>query len=201
MRNLARGFTDENGKFRPTGGQGTSSREKTIETEGVSMQELGKGTVALNVDDPLAETKTKRRKQAMILKLDDNDAIITKPEIEWMRKWLNNSFGSGIDVTDQEFVDAIKEKIPENPDGFRITPEQTTQGIEFLRKATRRSPNKDRFGDRERDIIENFKEFRLIDWFDANPNTTFFVPLWRVESDDGNTFEYYFAGGEVNITG
>ncbi len=68
MKKLAKGFTDENGKFRPTGGKGTSSREKSIETEGVSMQELGKGTVALNVDDPLAETKTKRRKQAMILK-------------------------------------------------------------------------------------------------------------------------------------
>lgn len=199
---MAKGFTDDKGRFRPTGNNGgTSSREKTIEPEGVTIEELGKGTVALNVVDPLAESKTKRRKQAMILKLDDTDAIITKPEIEWMRKWLNNSFGSGIDVSDQEFVDAVREKIPENPDGFRITPEQTTQGIEFLRKATRRSPNKDRFGERERDIIENFKEFRIIDWFDANPNVTFFVPLWRVESDDGDTFEYYFSGGEVNITG
>ncbi len=228
---MAKGFTDDKGKFRPTGNNGgKSSRSKSIEPEGKVLTEndveipksllegnatieevedfveeelsaeLGVGTIALNVDDPLAEKNTKRKKQAMTLKLDDNDAIITKREIEWMRKWLNNSFG-GAEVTDQEFVDTIREKVPENPDGFRITPEQTTQGIDFLRKATRRSPNRQRFGDRERDVILNFKEFRIIDWFDANPNVNFFVPLWRVESTDGDTFEYYFAGGEVNITG
>jgi len=195
---MAKGFTDDKGKFHPTGNNGSkSSREKSIETEGVPLEELGKGTVALNVDDPLAESKTQRRKQAMILKLDETEAIITKPEIEWMRKWLNNSFGSGTDVTDEEFIQAIRDKVPENPDGFRLTPEQTTQGIDFLRK----KKNQKNFGERELDVVENFKEFRLIDWFDANPNVTFFVPLWRVESDDGNTFEYYVSGGEVNITG
>jgi len=195
---MAKGFTDDKGKFRPTGNNGgKSSREKSIETEGVPLEELGKGTVALNVDDPLAESKTQRRKQAMILKLDETEAIITKPEIEWMRKWLNNSFGSGTDVTDEEFIQAIRDKVPENPDGFRLTPEQTTQGIDFLRK----KKNQKNFGERELNVVENFKEFRLIDWFDANPNVTFFVPLWRVESDDGNTFEYYVSGGEVNITG
>lgn len=228
---MAKGFTDDKGKFRPTGNNGSkSSKTKSIEPEGTKVftennveipesllnetasvdevlgfveeeleaeqKKLGKGTVALNITDPLAETKTARRKQAMTLKLDDEDSIITKQEIEWMRKFLNDSFGTST-VSDEDFIETIKDKVANSPEGFRITPEQTTQGLDFLRK----SKNKKFFGDREMDILENFKEFRLIDWFDAGNATTFFVPLWRVESTDGNSFEYYFAGGEVNITG
>lgn len=221
---MAKGFKDSKGNFRPTDNNGTSSKEKSIDViEGMTLaeqreaeilmsdkvreafmegeefaeeQKFGKGTVALNITDPLAETKTARRKQAMVLKLDDVDSIITKQEIEWMRKFLNDSFGNAGDV-DQDFVDSIRDKVDNNPDGFRITPEQTTQGLDFLRK----TKNQKSFGEREKDILENFKEFRLIGWQDAGRANTFFVPLWRVESTDGNSFEYYFAGGEVEITG
>jgi len=221
---MAKGFKKD-GKFRPTdNSSGNSSREKSVDViEGMTLseqreaeilmsdkvreafmegeefaqeQKFGKGTVALNITDPLAETKTARRKQAMVLKLDDEDSIVTKPEIEWMRKFLNDSFGNTGDV-DQDFVDSIKDKVDNNPDGFRITPEQTTQGLDFLRK----TKNQKVFSEREKDILENFKEFRLIGWQDASSGSTFFVPLWKVESTDGNSFEYYFAGGEVEITG
>ena len=34
---MAKGFTDSSGKFRPTGNNGTSSRDKSMESEGMKM--------------------------------------------------------------------------------------------------------------------------------------------------------------------
>jgi hypothetical protein len=85
-------------------------------------------------------------------------------------------------------------------DGWKLTPEQTEKGLNFLMKqwkgksgaVSKNSP----YGYREEDVLANFKEFRLTGFYDtatAEANRIgihYYQPIYSVISKDGAGFEY-----------
>ena len=148
--------------------------------------------IELNVKEPLEETNTARRKGAMLMKLSNEKSVLSEPEINWMKKFINGSFGLA-QPNDKEFIDKMINKINES-DGFMISPELNQKGIDFLRK------NKNKLSAREKNIIDDFdfftfEGFNSPDNFGRNQQ-----PIWRVNSKPhGNVsdaFEYQWYGGE-----
>ncbi len=89
---------------------------------------------------------------------------------------------------------------------FKLTPEQTKKGFDFLdnRRRTPRGVERKNnpFGAREEAVLDNFDRFEVTEFFDAgNQFVKFHVPLFTVIAKDGSTFQYHFSGGKVNIVG
>lgn len=95
---------------------------------------------------------------------------------------------------------------------WKITKEQTIKGLNYLKNQWKTPKGLERknnpFGYRETEVIENFKNFELIGFFDtANQyqnelGIKFFVPIYRVNSKKGNYFEYYCTGiNKIIISG
>lgn len=97
-------------------------------------------------------------------------------------------------------------------DGFKLTPEQTQKGYKWLMNQWK-SPKTgivrktNPFGYREENVLEKFKEFKLIDFID---NVTPFQreigiknyqPVYRVIAKDGSSFQYYNKAGIPKIIG
>jgi hypothetical protein len=145
-----------------------------------------------NVKDPLDETNTDRRKKAFQIKLSDDKSILSEPEINWMKKFLNNTFGMA-KPTDEGFKAMITDKISE-AGGFRISPELNQKGIDFLRK------HKRKLSQRENLIIDNFDHFTFEEFSDPDNFGNSLQPVWRVHSTPTNgqsdDFEYQWIGGQ-----
>ena len=189
---MVKGFTKD-GKFRPTDNNGgTSSRDKSVESSGMVMKQQKN----LNIEDPLSESNATRKQQAMLQKLGFAELPLSNREIEWIKNTMNRESEPS---NRSEFADEIQEKLGDNEDGFPIDEQANNKGEEFLK---RKQIFDKVLGQREQAVVEDFKEFRLVEFFDSgNQHVTFFVPLWRAVANDGSSFEYYFSGGEVNITG
>lgn len=86
-----------------------------------------------------------------------------------------------------------------------ISPEQTEKGLSWLLNQWKTPAGKERknnpFGYREQDILDNFDRFALVDFYDAGRFCSFFVPVYRVISRSGASFEYYYNGGQIQIIG
>lgn len=128
-------------------------------------------------------------------------------------------------ITEQEILNArmrangykkVKDKslleIPE--DGLKITPKQTKKGLKWLLNLWKTPKDKERlnnpFGYREEEVLKNFKEFRLVDWYDDTTSYAVdrgfhnYLPVYRVIAKDDSYFEYVpntKEYGKVNITG
>lgn len=190
---MARGFTDKSGTFRPTdNSSGTSSREKTLETSGTVIKKQKN----LDIENPLGESSSIRKQEAMLQKLGFPEMELSNREIDWIKNTMNRESEP---AESSDFADAIQEKLAENEDGYAIDEQANEKGEEFLK----RKPIFERvLGQREQAVVEDFKEFRLFEFFDSgNQFVTFYVPHWRAVANDGSSFEYYFSGGEVHITG
>ena len=146
----------------------------------------------LNVKDPLDETNTDRRKKAFQTKLSDDKSILSEPEINWMKKFLNNTFGMA-KPTDEGFKAMITDKISE-VGGFRISPELNQKGIDFLRK------HRKQLDQRQNLIIDNFDHFTFEEFSDPDNFGNSLQPVWRVHSTPTNgqsdDFEYQWIGGQ-----
>jgi hypothetical protein len=100
---------------------------------------------------------------------------------------------------------------PEDGEGFKLTAEQNKKGLDFLLDQWKGKSGKERvnnpFGYREENVLDSFKEFRLIDFYDdvnyyqTQAGIHNYAPYYRVIGKDGDTFEYYYNGGKVNILG
>lgn len=119
---------------------------------------------------------------------------LTESEIKLMLRRVNSG------MIDKHDVLAL---MPE--EGWGITAEQTRKGIAWLKdqwKTPRGIERKNNpFGYREQDVIENFKEFRLIDFYPLNMVGTYFGPVYEVRSKNGNHFDYVGVAGPVKIIG
>ncbi len=187
-----KGFTRDN-KFVPMTDYKKvtrKSRDPKAKTQGVRLK---RQLIKLNVKDPLDETKTDRRKEAMLMKLADENSVITEPEVNWMKKFLNNTFGAP-KTTDENFKNDLINAISEQ-DGYKISPELNQKGIDFLRK------NKRKLSQRENLIIDNF-DFFTFEGFDDGEGgfRNNLQPIWRVHSTPTNgqsdDFEYQWIGGQ-----
>jgi hypothetical protein len=99
--------------------------------------------------------------------------------------------------------------------GFSLTPEQTAKGLAWLMNEWKTPTGKERvnnpFGYRETAILEDFKEFKLIGFYDCSRYGAIFVPilysskcytpLYRVIAKEGNSFEYYYNFEGLSIVG
>jgi len=145
--------------------------------------------------------------QKGILEKIKPNAVLTKSEIQSIKNSLNGSVGGD---TAKRFADLAREKIArlnDNAEQIMITPEHNQQGIDFLKK----KPQRDLFGSREENVIDNFKKFKLTGFkneatFDQNKlGIVNFTPTWEVVAKDGSTFDYNlnFSGGKdrISITG
>jgi len=96
-----------------------------------------------------------------------------------------------------EFGDKVQQIINSREGGYGITDEQSTKGLDWLKK----KPQQNMLGFREKDILDNFEDFRLDGFFDAgNSFKSFFVPLWKVRTKpdkdgDRRAMLYYNSGG------
>jgi len=185
---MAKGFKDSSGKFHPTGNNGTSSRDKSVETKGMKMMKV------LNIEEPLSESSSSRKIQALTEKMQSPDAVLTEREINFMKNSLNRQPDfSTRDSELQEMIDVLDN----NEDGLAITAGQTVKGLDWLKK----KPQRDRMGFRELAVIDDFAEFRLLGLPETNAGSEFHTPFWRVIASDGSTFEYRSIGGELSIDG
>lgn len=130
--------------------------------------------------------------QTKKLKEINQTKIISESEIISLKSSLNNN---RININDL--------KIPNN--GFIISNQQTIKGLKFL--MSQHKSNNNPFGFREIAILEDFKEFRLIGFYDcANDcqkqnNIHAYFPLYSVIAKNRDTFEYYYNFIEISIVG
>ena len=68
-----------------------------------------------------------------------------------------------------------------------ITPAQTKKGLKWLKNV------RHDFNDSQKNIIENFKQFRLIDFVDESTGHELrdHRPVYRVEDKQGDFFDYF----------
>ncbi len=133
---------------------------------------------------------------------------LTEDEIIYLRKYLGSSSKANpyVKIAISAELDA---KLDATPNGFPITPEQTNKGITWLREflwkknGSARNTKENRvFGDRERRIIQDFKEFRLKGLTNASQNAyVFYLPIYEVIAEDGSSFEYTTNMGRIEVVG
>lgn len=88
--------------------------------------------------------------------------------------------------------------IPFPDDGYKITPEQTRKGLDWLNNLRKTPNNEERknnpFGGREERILDDFKEFRLVSFYNisnAYGGFKFYIPEYAVISHSNGSFEYH----------
>ena len=139
--------------------------------------------------------------------IDFKKGYLTKSEIQKVKNRLNgvptNINKELIEETDKQFY----ENMPS--DGYKLTPEHTKQGIEYLRKYSKKHWGQESGFEtyREPSVIENFSHFTLIGFHD-NANYTqarykikAYVADYWVHGTEGVNFQYFFDGVEIHITG
>lgn len=87
----------------------------------------------------------------------------------------------------------------------KLTEEQDLKGITFLNNLWKTPKGVERknnpFGYREQAVLESFKYFEFAGTYDAgNRYHSFYVPLYNCNGTEGS-FQYYYAGGQINIIG
>lgn len=155
-----------------------------------------KGQVA--VRDILAEKQVtqnlegKKRRDAVLTKLAKPNVVLHESEIQHIQNSLNGSENMKL------FGKHADELIWNHINGVMITESQTAKGIEFLNRPNIRK----RMGYRETNILDNFKEFTLAGFHDVgNSYHAYYVPYWRVWSNNGNAFEYNVSKDGIDILG
>jgi hypothetical protein len=90
-------------------------------------------------------------------------------------------------------------------EGLQLSAKQNKKGYDYLISQWKTGRGIERknnpFGYREQDILENFTHFTLKGFYDAG-RASFrnLQPLYECHSN-GNSFEYYYYNGEINIVG
>jgi hypothetical protein len=115
--------------------------------------------------------------------------------------WSTSKAFSG--MTSDE-LDALLERIKaETP---VITPEQSAKGLAWLlskwKTPTGRERKTNPFTEGQQAILENFRRFRLIGFENiSQAMMALYVPIYRVESLAGNSFDYYAAAWQSGGNG
>jgi len=88
-------------------------------------------------------------------------------------------------------------------DEYELSPEQCRKGFDWIMNQYKTPRGVERknnpFGYREENVINTYKKITCVGFFDAgNVHHSFYVPIYRAYGASG-TFEYYVAGGAINI--
>lgn len=128
-----------------------------------------------------------------------NKDKLTEQEVNLLKRRLNDK-----KITFKELNEI---KLYYDREGWSLTDEQNQKGLEYLKDKWKTSSGIERknnpFGFRETEILDNFREIKLIDFYNAsrNRNFDFYIPVYEVISKDGNSFEYHLQDGIINIVG
>jgi hypothetical protein len=153
------------------------------------------------------QSKTFKRHMAQL-----NTGYYPEGFIQGLRKAMHNrdrkamgwSTSKSFSGMNSEELDQLLERVySEEP---VIMPEQAAKGLAWLLDKWKTPTGKERkhnpFGAREINVLENFRRFRLVDFYDAgNGYMSFYVPVYRVESITGNSFDYYAAAWQSGGNG
>ena len=126
-----------------------------------------------------------------------NKETLSEQEVKLLKRRLNDGKIS--------FQDLNKIKYYYEGEGFGLTDSQNKKGKDFLLDQWKTPTGKERtnnpFGFRETSVLENFKEIRLVDFYNTSRagQMNYYLPVYSVESDD-SAFEYYYDG-KINIIG
>ncbi len=199
---MAKGFTDSEGRFHPTGNNGRkSSREKSVDViAGMTLEEQRKAEIEMSgqVRDAIAGKAEigagSREKISKVIKTMNEELVLDEREINFMKNTMNRYPDSS---TRPEIVQDMLDATWNNEDGHELTVGQNEKGREWLN----RKPQRDSMGTRETGVMDDFKEIRLLGITETHSGSGFYIPFWRVISNDGSTFEYRNIGGEISIDG
>jgi hypothetical protein len=148
------------------------------------------------------EKVREKRRLRMVTKVEPFDKVmLTEKEVLLIKNRLNHG---------KYNVTTVLQASPDG--GWKLTDEQTKKGLKWLMsqwKTPRGVEQKNNpFGYREQDILENFGEFRLIDFFDnrnyyqAQLGVHNYLPLYEVIRKDGKvSFQYYADWKGIHIVG
>jgi hypothetical protein len=153
------------------------------------------------------KNQTKEIENKALKGIDLEKGFLTESEVNLLKRRLNHVKGAmtyhAIEISEIPF--------PDNGEGFKLSPEQTQKGLTWLKDQWKTPRGIERinnpFGYREENIIENFAEFRLIDFYNSanyyqnQIGIRSYIPLYRVIAKDGSTFEYYYNAGKISIVG
>lgn len=131
---------------------------------------------------------------------------IKEGEILGLKKILNGY--ANVSVTEDErkqLLDLVYEHEP------RVTKEQAEKGLNWLNNQRRTPRGVERknnpFGTREEQILDDFDHFTLSGFYDLRMASSFapelhnYVQCYTVHDNEGYSFEYYVAGGQIEIIG
>jgi hypothetical protein len=130
------------------------------------------------------EPKLKPKNTPLALK---TRRVLSEREINLVRKRMND----GKISPEQVF-----------PEGktYVIGAEQERKGLDWLNNLRRTPMGKERknnpFGQREEEVLDNFKRFEWVDVVDTSSpysDFKFYIPVWRVIAKDGSSFDYHIA--------
>jgi hypothetical protein len=88
--------------------------------------------------------------------------------------------------------------------GVRLTSEQTNKGLHFLNKKTFAKngsiKNSSALQEREAEILSTAREIKLQDFHSERMNGDY-VPVYKVVSNLGDSFDYYYRLGKIHVIG
>jgi hypothetical protein len=121
-----------------------------------------------------------------------SNAPFSEHEVIYLRKAIGSS---GLKCIDERYtlLSHFQDTMPET--GFNITVDHQQKGIDYLRNNTYKKNGTLRknniLGSFERGVIDNFKEFKLVDLRNASENSyDFYLPIYRCIAKDGSYFDY-----------
>lgn len=132
--------------------------------------------------------------------IDFSKGRLTEREINLIKNRLSGSTGASDELI-KETSAAFYDNMPDY--GYPITGAQTDKGLTFLRKYAKKND----WGYRENAILDNFSHFTVSGFHNiATPAQSRYgmkphVIDYTVHDKEGDTFDYYYSGGKVNITG
>jgi hypothetical protein len=121
-------------------------------------------------------------------------AFLTEKEINLLCRRANNP------ETQRETLDALNKY-----ESWKITPEQTTKGLDWLNNQRRTPRGVERknnpFGSREEGTLDDFQYFTFDGLYDAgNVHHRWYAPIYTVHGRD-SSFQYVIKGGGIEIIG
>ena len=86
---------------------------------------------------------------------------------------------------------------------IKITPEQSEKGLKWLLNKLETPTGKERknnpFDYWQEQIIRNFESFTLCDFYNIGNFYPFYVPIYTIYGNGGDSFSYYVQGGEIKF--
>lgn len=130
---------------------------------------------------------------------------ITEQQINLIGRRLNA--GSPLNKNGKEMPDLEILYTYAQEDGLKVSAEQSQKGFDWLMNLYKTPAGKERknnpYGYREQEALDSgLKQFTYDGHIDAgNYGNSWYAPIYTFIGNNGASFQYYVAGGEIKIIG